>query len=250
LAVPTIRDEAVCIRHWDWSETSQTVSLLTREYGVLRGVAKGAKRERSNFSGGLELLTRGEVQVRTKAAGSLSTLTSWDLLESYPVLRSSLSAHRVAMNMADVSGALFEEGDPHPRLYDGLVGSLRGLQSGGQPGMLLVRFQWMALGESGYRPELMRDADTGAALPAAAVYYFSARHGGLVSGPTPGAWRVRKDTVEVLRGIGGQAASDSAGSGESLRRAARLLASYMTEILGRELRSGGALFGDSPASHG
>ncbi|MFM1832063.1 MAG: hypothetical protein RLZZ461_379, partial [Planctomycetota bacterium] len=26
--MPTIRDEAICVRHWDFSETSQTVSLF------------------------------------------------------------------------------------------------------------------------------------------------------------------------------------------------------------------------------
>ena len=42
--MPTISDYAICIRRWDFSETSQTVSLFTRESGIIRGLAKGAKR--------------------------------------------------------------------------------------------------------------------------------------------------------------------------------------------------------------
>ena len=49
----TLKDTAICIRRWDFSETSQTVSLLTREHGILRGLAKGAKREKGTFSGEL-----------------------------------------------------------------------------------------------------------------------------------------------------------------------------------------------------
>ncbi|MHC4990131.1 MAG: DNA repair protein RecO, partial [Planctomycetota bacterium] len=69
--MPTIQDQAVCIRHWDFSETSQTVSLLSREHGVIRGLAKGAKREKGTFSGGIDLLTVGEVVAITKRGREL-----------------------------------------------------------------------------------------------------------------------------------------------------------------------------------
>jgi hypothetical protein len=59
--VPNLIDEALCIRQWDWSETSQTVSLFCRTHGIVRGLAKGARRERSSFSGGIDLLARGEI---------------------------------------------------------------------------------------------------------------------------------------------------------------------------------------------
>ena len=85
--MPTIRDEAICIRHWDFSETSQTVSLLLRDHGVLRGLAKGARRERGSFSGGFDLFTRGEIVAIVKPGRELATLTEWTLLETFPVLR-------------------------------------------------------------------------------------------------------------------------------------------------------------------
>ena len=59
--VANLVDQAICIRHWDWSETSQTVSLFCRASGILRGLAKCARRERGSFSGGIDLLARGEV---------------------------------------------------------------------------------------------------------------------------------------------------------------------------------------------
>ena len=56
-----VTDSAVCLRCWDYSETSQTVSLLTREHGILRGLAKGAKRPKASFSGGFDPLTCGQL---------------------------------------------------------------------------------------------------------------------------------------------------------------------------------------------
>ena len=59
--MPVAHDQGVCIRHWDFSETSQTVSLFGRGLGLVRGLAKGARRERGSFSGGIGLLARGEI---------------------------------------------------------------------------------------------------------------------------------------------------------------------------------------------
>ena len=76
----TIRDQAVCVRQWDFSETSQTVSLFCREQGMIRGLAKGSRRERSSFSGGFDLFTRGEIVAIVKPGRDLATLTEWTCL--------------------------------------------------------------------------------------------------------------------------------------------------------------------------
>src|SRR6187397_1062720 len=98
----TITDEAVCIRRWDYSETSQTVSLFTAGHGIIRGLAKGAKREKGKFSGGIDLLSRGQVVAIVKTGRELSTLTEWDLLQTYWPLRENLAANRAGHYMADL----------------------------------------------------------------------------------------------------------------------------------------------------
>ena len=58
----TIEDNAFCLRRWDFSETSQTASLLTRDHGVLRGLAKGAKRPKP---GRTKVVFGAPLQLRT-----------------------------------------------------------------------------------------------------------------------------------------------------------------------------------------
>ncbi len=235
--MPTITDNAVCIRRWDFSETSQTVSLFTREHGILRGIAKGAKREKGNFSGGLDILTRGEVVAILKPGRELATLTAWQLQEIYPALRTSLQANRVGLYMADLIHHMLIDHDPHPRLYDAFVDALGAIQHPGSIDAALLRLQWAVLEETGYKPELHRDAQTGAALPPnAATWAFSARAGGVVADePADDRWRVRRETIELLRRVAeGDIPADDA-DGESIRRANRLLAAYFREIIGSEL---------------
>jgi DNA repair protein RecO (recombination protein O) len=236
--VPSITDQAIVIRRWDFSETSQTVSLLTREHGIIRGLAKGAKREKGDFSGGLDLLTEGEVVAIVKPARDLAALTAWHLQRVHRVLRENLAANRAAMYMADLVHHLLIDHDPHVAVFDALSAALGMLDDdASRTEAALLRLQWATLTEAGYQPELLRDARTGKALDeSAATLAFSASAGGVVpDGDEAGAdrWRVRRDTVQLLRDLAG-GGDVAARDPEHLRRANRLLASYAREIIGSE----------------
>ncbi len=40
----TIRDHAVALRRYEYSETSQVIVFFTRDHGLVRAIAKGIKR--------------------------------------------------------------------------------------------------------------------------------------------------------------------------------------------------------------
>jgi DNA repair protein RecO len=255
--MPTQTDQAICIRQWDWSETSQTVSIFARTLGMVRAVAKGSKRERSRFSGGIEQLTRAETILILKPGAELATMTAWDLQETFPVLRRSLSSFYSGMYLADLVQHSLTERDPHPALFDALLRSLKllGEQTGDRLAVLL--FQWATLVETGYRPELDVDILTGKPLPESPTYIFLPVMGGFSADPlraTPDAslppgprWRMRASTLTLLRQVGADAPlADlaSSASGEAGERAPRLLAFYLREILGRDLASIAPLFGE------
>lgn len=234
--MPVITDTAICIRRWDFSESSQTVSLLTREHGIIRGLAKGAKREKGNFSGGLDVLTRGEVVANVKPPGTgrdLALITAWHLQELYRVLRQSLRANRAAQYMADLVHHMLEEHDPHPGVFDALATALDHMKDPATVETALLRFQWALLSDTGYQPELTRDAQTGAALPESATLEFNPRAGGLGSASHGDGWRVRRETIQALRAVAAGQAVESHDE-ESIRRANRLLAAYCREIIGSE----------------
>ena len=234
--MPTISDTAVCIRRWDFSETSQTVSLFTREHGIIRGLAKGAKREKGPFSGGLDVLTRGYVVAIVKPGRELATLTEWHLQETYRVLRRRLDANRAGLYMADLVHHMLTDQDPHPPLFDALVGALGEMTDSSKIETALLMLQWRVLEESGYRPELERDAETGRPLPEEGeALAFSARAGGVVVSPTGSDhWRVRRTTINLLRALS-EGRPLEGSDAEVVRRANRLLAVYCRELIGAEL---------------
>jgi len=233
--MPTISDVAVCLRRWDFSETSQTVSLLTRTAGVIRGLAKGAKREKGAFSGGFDVLTQGHVVAIVKPTRDLATLTEWRLLKTYRPLRRRLAANRLALYIADLTHHMVTAQDPHPRLYAALDAALEAICDAPSGDAALLAYQWTLLEECGYRPQVARDAETAAPLPADAdTLAFSAAAGGVVaSADGPGRWRTRASTIRLLQRLDRGQRADAADDA-SLDRANRLLAAYCREIIGSE----------------
>lgn len=233
--MPTITDSAICIRRWDYSETSQTVSLFAREHGILRGIAKGAKRSKSKFSGGIDLLTYGQIIAIVKPHTDLATITEWHLVEIFRALRERLAANRAGLYMADLVHHMLREHDPHPQLFDKFSRSLTALADAQQIAMTLLKFQWSILCETGYRPHLDQDAKTGRPLEeGVSTLAFSAASGGVVADTGAGdRWRVRRETIALLRDVANGESADDADA-VTVDRANRLLAAYIREVLGAE----------------
>jgi len=233
--MPTIRDQAVCLRRWEFSETSQTVCLLTQQNGIINGLAKGARRERGTFSGGFEPLTTGQIVAVVKPQRELATLTAWHLESVCWAIRQNLAANRAGLYMADLVHRMLKDHDPHEKLFDVLVSSMDQLNQSQRISEVLLKFQWTLLVECGYQPELNHHVETGQNLPEnAPTLAFDPRQGGLVEDLGDASqWRVRQETVKALRDLVADNL-DERTSPEILQRANRLLASYIREVLGTE----------------
>lgn len=255
--MPLISDQAVCIRHWDYSETSQTVSLFCRDTGLLRGLAKGAKKEKGRFSGGIELLTCGHIQAIAKPGRDIATLTDWDLLELFPYITKNLHAYYAALYFIDLIQYKLTDNDPHSILYDNLINSLRILGKNKiQNQRAILLFHWSLLTETGYQPIIDKDAQTGQKINQnLKTLAFSPEAGGIVTdNGSFDRWRVRTTTINLLQIVAQHSydnsnyhnvlsSLDNADS-QSLNRANRLLAAYIRTIMDRQLNTVKPLFGD------
>jgi DNA repair protein RecO (recombination protein O) len=224
----TLSDTAICLRCWDFSETSQTVSLLTKEHGMIRGLAKGSKRDNGAFSGGFDPLTKGAIVARIKTNSDLATLTEWQLEHVWWTTRNNLEVNKSAIYMVDLVGRMLTDQDPHTNVYDALLEALTRMEDGHDVDWPLLRFQWSLLVETGYQPTLETVSEH------EAVVAFSSKTGGVVEDTGEiDRVRVRKETINVLRMLQ-EGSSMQATEPEALRRANRLLAYYLRDIIGKE----------------
>ncbi|MDX2116539.1 MAG: DNA repair protein RecO [Planctomycetota bacterium] len=259
--MPGVLDNAIVLRVWDYSETSQTASLLSREHGVVRVLAKGARRPASKFGGGLEPVTLGEASLIIKPATELASLIEWDLREIFWPVRRELRCHYAGLYIADLLHHTVLAGDAHPRLFDATLEALRRLTPGEPVEGPLLLLQWDLLTEIGYRPRLAPpDASTSGASdasaapgadragrPSASTVRFDPTAGGVISDDdahAPGAsWQVRRDTVDVLARLDSERAAALDAGNPSVVRASRLLAAYLRSVMDRELPTRHLVFG-------
>ncbi|MEL6329315.1 MAG: DNA repair protein RecO [Planctomycetota bacterium] len=240
------RDAAICLSHQDWSETSQLATLLTRGHGLVRGLAKGSRREKSAYSGGLETLTRGELGVILKAEG-LDVLASWDLVDPATGFRDSLLAFRLGLYAADATRHLLIEHDPHPRAFDGLAGFLEdvGGRGAGEPRGPLLSYLLLLAEDTGHRPELEVDQRSGEPLETADVYAFSLESGGARAhdpgraSTDPSEVLMRSATLGLLRAVSRGGAGDA--DAETLRRALGFVDAWLGYRVGRRLPASSSL---------
>lgn len=181
--MPLIRDRSICLRKTEYSETSQIVTLLTRDHGLIRAIAKGAHRRTkagaSKFDGGIDFLELGEAVFTHEPSRELETLTEWTLREGHLDFRKDLRSLYLAMYAGELVDKLLEPHDPHPDLFDHLEVALGELGTDRREQAFLA-FELELLRETGYLPEFFACTSCGRQSNGMAPGYFSAKLGGAV----------------------------------------------------------------------
>ena len=152
------KDEAICLRVINFSETSQVVTLFARQAGLLALLAKGSRKmaKAGVFSLGapIDQLARGEVvYIPPRGTAELATLTAWNLLDHQPAVRKSLPAFYAGQIICEVMMALLSGQEPHIQLYDELAAGFAAL-GGSQTQRLFLSIAKGILISTGYQPQL------------------------------------------------------------------------------------------------
>ena len=151
-----VQTEALVIRSYRLGETSLIVSLFTREFGLLRCVAKGARGPKSRFGASLEPGVRLNAVLYRKLSRDLQLLSKTDIVEALPALWENPDRFAAAIQVLEFleRAAYGESGDPE--LQDLAWETMRTLSVA--PGAcleLIVRgFEIQACERLGYAPEL------------------------------------------------------------------------------------------------
>ncbi len=122
-----VRTEAVVLRSLDYGETSQIVTLLTREKGKLSVMAKGARKTKSSFGATLQPMAYTQVVFYYKPTRQLQTLSESSHVESFHRLRRTLQSITIGLRIVELIDALLEEEEPQPQVFGLAVRALRRL---------------------------------------------------------------------------------------------------------------------------
>lgn len=156
-------DAYVLVRH-PLTESSWIVSLFTREAGLVRAVAKAARRVKSPFRGALEPMSLVRVQLRQREGRELAAVASAALLEGALDLHGRWPEAAVLMAVGETLERGLPEHSAEEESYR-LVGAvLAGLRAGAGARCAWVYFMAWFLRLHGVPP-----APEGRGLPAGAA---------------------------------------------------------------------------------
>jgi DNA repair protein RecO (recombination protein O) len=180
--MPLVADHCICLRKVEFSETSQILTLLGVERGIVRVMAKGAHRRTkagaSKFDGGIDLLDSGHAVFTDDSSKDLATLTEWKLTDGHLDLRRNLRGLYLGLYATELITLLIEEHDPHPEIFRLLAQCLADLGTNRRVENYLA-FQLDLLREAGYLPEFKACINCGAA-PSGPTCFFAPSRGGIV----------------------------------------------------------------------
>jgi DNA repair protein RecO (recombination protein O) len=185
-------------------ETSLVVTLFSRDLGKVSGLAKGARRLKSPFQGGLDLLGISDIVVLHKASEALDLVTEATPVERFVSLRRDLAALYAGYYVAELLSDLTDFQDPHPKLFDAAVVTLRHLGDPLLRSRRVLRFELACLRELGLMPALEACAHCGNAVEARGdtIAFGLATGGVLCPGCRPGQPHVASlsgTTLEAIR---------------------------------------------------
>ncbi|MGH9519860.1 MAG: DNA repair protein RecO [Terriglobales bacterium] len=136
--MPLHTAEAFVLRTWPLKESDKIVSFFTREFGKVRGVARGARRPKSKYGSSLEPLSQIRVQYFARENRDLANLDHADLLQPSPQLPLAVAAgnllHSMAVSvMVEVADRMLPEHEASDSIYRLLLSVSPALRSAPEP---------------------------------------------------------------------------------------------------------------------
>ena len=236
--MPSYRAEAIVLRTHKLGEADRIITLLTRERGKVRAVAKGVRRTKSKFGARLEPFSR--VDLLVFEGKSLDIITQAESLNAYGQdLALDYSLWTSGQTMLETADRLTpEDSISAESQYLLLVGALRTLVTGEHAASLVLdAFLLRALSMAGYSPTLSACVICG--LSGTQPFFHVSTGGALcVEHRVPGSVAPRPESFDLMQALlTGDWDIADASEARDRNEVSGIVAAYVQWHLERGLRS-------------
>jgi DNA repair protein RecO (recombination protein O) len=243
----SIETDALVLRRFDYSETSQIARLFTRSHGRISVIAKGIKRPNRDLQGPLDLLCHARVSFAPRPEAELLVLRSYHVVTGFPGLRDVLERLIAAFYLAELLCEGTRDHDPDPPLFDLWLESFRALETSDPAGCdaIVLRAELGFLELGGFLPSLEACVHCRTALSPGDPGRLVPGRGGVLCGACSGAGTDeglrltagQRRTLLHLCGLGPSRARSLAILPRDRRVLRRVLSTVLDHVLEKELHS-------------
>ncbi|MFN8587599.1 MAG: DNA repair protein RecO [Candidatus Eisenbacteria bacterium] len=175
-----VSTEGIVLKVHALGDTSRIVAAYTRDFGLRRFVAKGARKTPSRFGFALEPLSRSRFTFYQKPDRDLHLLSAAEVIDPLGSRLGDITRLAHAQAALELVDRLVWGEEPHGELYALLMATLASCADApvGTLAAVTLAFQLQLASELGYRPRL--DACAVDGRPVSARRVFSPARGGLL----------------------------------------------------------------------
>jgi DNA repair protein RecO (recombination protein O) len=149
------KTDAIVLKTMKFRDTSKIVTFYTRQYGKLKGVAKGARQMKSKFGASLEPMTRVSLVLYRKEHRDLQLVSQCDIVNYYKRIHSEIERMSVALSILDLVNQLTHDEEENGELFRLLVETFDQLERAAKNhANLFYAFEIRLAGLFGFSPDL------------------------------------------------------------------------------------------------
>lgn len=191
------RSEAIVLRTWPFQESDLLVSLMTRDMGKVRGVARAALKSRRRFGGALEPMTLVRAAYTAKPRQELVRLEQFEVISS-PLARPVDYLRAAALAFyAEVLESVLPDHDPQDAIFRLVLAVLDETEMGAC-WMPLTYFALWIMRLVGWMPEMDRCVECGQPFAGEAAWFHPMADGlYCLRHPMRGGGRLGKDALAL-----------------------------------------------------
>ena len=230
--MPLRSSEALLLDVYDLHEYDQIVTMLTREFGKRRGVARGARRRFSRFSGLLRPLDKVRATWFEKEGRDLDRISSLETLRSADGLTRELEGILLSAYLAEHMAEFAQESEDNDHLYRLLDATVEALLEGVDPSLAARYFEAWVLRLAGLFPEPTVCPDCGRELAETGAVLASSSEAIMCRDCGGAGFPVSAESLAFLRRLGRTALREMSSAPPSTE-----LLAECEEICGRVRRA-------------
>ena len=197
--------EAIILQTTDFAEWDRIVSVYTKDFGKIRGIAKGAKRSRKRFGSALEPFTHNEIFFVEKETQGLVRFERCHILNLFSEIAHDLKKVIYGSYFLELVNTMTPEKEKNPEIFSLLLFFINLLKEEGFREDLLRIFELRLFSLLGYQPQFLSCTNCGHEFRVEEKYRFSVKRGGIVCSKClvkhPGLLPLSNGTIRIFQQV-------------------------------------------------
>ncbi|PIV24392.1 MAG: DNA repair protein RecO [Deltaproteobacteria bacterium CG_4_8_14_3_um_filter_45_9] len=152
--MPLFTTNAIVIRSLNYGESDKILTFFSKDFGKLKGIAKGARRSRKRFQNALGLFSHLRLIFFDKEGMGLVRAESCDILHSFPKIKEDLKKILYGSYYLELVNEMAGEREANSEAFGLLLSFLSNLEEMDPQEEQLRLFEIRMLSLFGYRPNM------------------------------------------------------------------------------------------------